>query len=709
MYRKLVVILFGMLGLALSAQNPSNADSIVSNAIAVVEKHSSFLDEYNADVYMRTYITTLNKNFLYKYIYLIPNFVLYDKKNNEAIIETTGSLHYQYPDNYEYDLTHVNGTLTSNSDIMMIPFNLLNINVYSDITNDQSFIMPLRKNTRKYYSYRIQNSFIKNGSLFYTIQYMPVFSSTKLLKGTFVLEDKTWKITEFFGIGKDLFLDFSIDIKMGETGIQKFFPEKFVIHRTHWYLGNKIQNRYVATIRYKDVILADGKAKKHSYDIGNKYKLRIDSIELDRDSAFWDSVRSVPLYTQEKKILTDLQEKIRLKKDSASNRNKTTELIARMLISDSRYRYKKTDIDYSGLLNPTMLGYSTYDGFSYRLRLGFKTYLPREKNLDISLYTSYTSRYKDPVGDLSNVFNYNPWRFGSLSLSVGKGNQAFSSAFTQEIQDSLKMKGLKFEDMFVNYYKDYYFRLYNNIEVLNGLQIGTGVDYHIRQASKKQEIYADLQAQEDKVLDVRRNFVPTLRLTWTPGQYYRREGREKIYVRSHYPTFKVEFAHSFKGVLGSTSVYNRMEFDISQNINLGLLQSLNYHIGAGMYSRQETEYFADFTYFAPYNYPRTWQDGIGGVFNQLPYNAYNAATSYAQAHVMYETPFLLFTLIPKLSRGVLLERIYFSQLYTPFIVSYSEIGYGIGNRFVNVAVFGSFYKLNFQQIGGKLVFLLGNR
>ena len=703
MYRKLFILLFCFLSIGLSAKKKTDSDTIISKVISTVERHSKIISEYEADVYMRTYIHTLNKNFLYKYIYLIPNFVLYDKKNNEAVMESKGQLHYHYPDNYEYDLTHVYGTLTSKSDIMMLPFNLLNVNVYSDVTNDGRFIMPLRTRTRKYYSYRVQSSFRKNGSLFYTIQYAPVYASAKLLKGTFVIDAKTWKVTEFFGIGKDLFLDFSIDIKMGEKGEARYLPKQFTIHRTHWYLGNKIQNRYIATIGYKEVVLTDSADIKHSFDIGDKYRLRIDSVELKRQHLFWDSVRTVPLYAGEKKILSESYSK----RDSINEKNKTTQLLTRVLISDSKYKYKKTDINYSGLLNPTMLGYSTYDGFSYTLKLSFKTRLKQDKSWGISLYSGYNSHYKDPVADLSTIYSYNPWRLGTLSFAMGKGNQTFSSTFTQEIQDSLKIKGLSFEDMFVNYYKDYYFRLYNSIEIVNGLQLDVGADYHIRQAKKKEDVYENLNTQEDKVLDIRRNFVPTIRVAWTPGQYYRREGREKIYVHSHYPTFKLELAQSFKDFLGSTSVYNRTEFDISQKVNLGLLRSINYHAGAGMYSRQETEYFADFTHFAPYNYPRTWEDGIGGVFNLLPYSVYNASTSYIQAHVMYETPFLFFTLLPKLSRGVLSERIYFSQLYTPFIVSYSEIGYGIGNRFVNVAVFGSFHKLNFQQIGGKVVFLLG--
>ena len=36
---------------------------------------------------MRAYVKTNKKNFLYKYTYLIPGFVLHDRKNEEGVIE----------------------------------------------------------------------------------------------------------------------------------------------------------------------------------------------------------------------------------------------------------------------------------------------------------------------------------------------------------------------------------------------------------------------------------------------------------------------------------------------------------------------------------------------------------------------------------------------------------------------------------------------
>ena len=205
-----------------------------------------------------------------------------------------------------------------------------------------------------------------------------------------------------------------------------------------------------------------------------------------------------------------------------------------------------------------------------------------------------------------------------------------------------------------------------------------------------------------KLFKRRKTFAPVLTLTWTPEQYYRFERRQKIYVRSRFPTMKVQFSKGLKGVLGSASEYNRLEFDISQNIQLDLMKSFQYHIGMGFFSNQKSEYFTDFEYFAKRNFPDTWDDGIGGVFNLLDRQFYNASDTYIQNHFMYESPFIILNLVPVLAKGVVTERLYLSHLFNPYIRSYAEFGYGIGNNFLNAAIFGSFHKLKFHEVGFKV-------
>ena len=67
-------------------------DVILDKAMKAAEKYSQTVEDYDAEVYMRIYVKTLKKNYLYRYTYLIPKFVLHDRNSNEGLIEVLGDL-----------------------------------------------------------------------------------------------------------------------------------------------------------------------------------------------------------------------------------------------------------------------------------------------------------------------------------------------------------------------------------------------------------------------------------------------------------------------------------------------------------------------------------------------------------------------------------------------------------------------------------------
>ena len=674
--------------------------------MSAAERYDGLLETYEADVYMRTYVETVKKNFFYKYTHLIPNFVLFDPKSDEAVIETISKLNYTYPNHYVQDVKHVKGTITRKKDIEMIPYNFLNINVYDETSFDDSFIMPLRFACAGYYTYNLRQTYTDKDKTYYTIEFTPIYETPKLLKGIFIIEHGTWRVVQFLAEGVDTMTSFSFQITMGDEWVTNYLPTDFVIFRTSSYLGNVVAIRYLANIKYNDVILRDYTVKEKTLNLSDYFKVRLDSVPIHNDSVFWKSTRAIPLQARESEVLANFEkkqsEKSKAAKTDSTNNNKKAQEFAQRMVMNSSYKYRSTQIGYSGLLNPSMIGYSTQDGLTYRQKIYFQTDFADKKSVQMNAFAGYMFKRKEFFSDVSFRWNYEPRFLGNVSLSVGNGNRTYSSLFVQQIQDSLNSQGLTFPDVSVDYYKDYYLRLFNDIEIANGFLLGTGVEYHIRRSAGKVSELTPVAGPAngiDNLFGTRYAFMPFLQLVWTHRQYYRFDGRQKIYVRSDYPTVKLELARSFKNILGSTSEYNRVEIDVSQNIPFGLIKLLQYHVGAGVFINQRTEYFADFVYFAKNNFPENWNDGIGGNFNLLRRNLYNASDSYIQAHVMYQSPFLIFKRIPFISEIILSERLYFSQLHTPQIVSYSEIGYGVGNRFFNAGIFSSFHKLTFKEIG----------
>ena len=695
-----------------SSESELSTDTILMRVMSSAEKYNDLVEHYSAEVYTRSYIETVKKNILYKYTHLIPQFVLHDPHSDEALIETISNFRFEHPNNYILDIQHVTGTLTKQKDIDMIPFKLLNINIYGETTNDESLFMPIRFSTAKYYRYELYQTFTEDDKTYYNIHYTPIYENPKLLKGSFIIERGTWRVIYFRGEGVDIFSDFSFEITMGDEWITNYLPISFTIYQTTSYLGNILAGRHLAKIEYKDIQLRQTQDKKKSLNISDFYKVRLDSVPIQNDTAFWNSYRPIPLQAKEHDVMNNFNAKQKNKQDKIENGDSITssniaKQMAQRMVLNSKYKYKSTRIGYSGLFNPLMMGYSSRDGITYRQKLSFNIDLSRNRTININALGGYMFRSKEFITDFTTTFNYEPMHLGSLSVSVGNGNPSYSSLFVEQIQDSLKNKDLSFEDISPRYFNDYYFKIFNTYELTNGLLLQTGIDYHIRKGESNS---IKLRSTEENLLPIedmfgtRRSFAPYIRFSWTPKQYYRYEGRQKIYVRSNFPTFKVELSRSFLDVLSSTSEYNRVEFDISQNIPVGLMHTIHYHMGAGIFINQKTEYFADFVYFSRKNFPENWDDKLGGGFNLLERNLYNATDSYIQGHLMFETPFLIMKNIPFISEFADKERIYLSQLYTPYIDSYTEIGYGIGNRFFNAGVFSSFHKTEFRKVGVRAAF-----
>ena len=214
------------------------------------ETYSEAVEEFEAEIYMRIYVETLKKNFLYRYTHLIPKFVLHDRDANEGLIEVLSDLKYNYPNNYTADIKQLAGTFSQKNVEEMLPSNLVHLNVYNEMSSNERFFMPLREASKRYYRYELKRTFTQDDIIFYTISFTPIYKSPKLLEGTFVLEKDTWRVMQFICEGVDLASEFSIELYMGNTLANQMLPVNAVIHQKFSYLGNVVTNRNLVNINY---------------------------------------------------------------------------------------------------------------------------------------------------------------------------------------------------------------------------------------------------------------------------------------------------------------------------------------------------------------------------------------------------------------------------------------------------------------------------
>lgn len=679
------------------------ADSVMKKVIEKAVGYERLVYKYNAEVYVKGHSEVLKKNILFRFA---PKIIPVDRKNRDNIFEMVSNMKFTAPNRFVHKIEAVNGTVFPNEKRQAEVLNFLNLNIYAPTAYNDEVILPLAKNAFKMYRFLLDTITEDSGFKIYKIRFEPRQWSQKLMYGYLYVLDGLWSVDKLDANGWIDFAEFNVVMQFGRGFNYFFLPKQMDLSLRYKVLGNVLVTDYTSTFEYKQVQWREiNQPVEKSLDLSQYYSIENDSVPVIKDSVYWDSKRKVPLTLEEQGLYKKSEER---HDDVGLLDTSRYVALTQKLINPMKFNYKSTQMKYSGLLNPFELGYSGSKGITYRQKLRLSKTLPNDQLIRFAPEIGFVFKRKELFFKVGGDWVFMPKRMGTLSLWVGNNNQGYSSEVTERINEILKDSTYKFDDLDVKYYKDYYVDLRSKIEVFNGFRVGVGLSYHYRKPVKMM----NNENVDDEITDLINkdygDFTPILNLEYTPRQYYRMDGKRKEYVRSDFPTISFEYARGIPNVWSSDSEYERLELDVQQNVKLGSLRFLSYHVGGGFFSNQKSVYFANFAFFARRNFPDSWADRMGGVFQLLEGYWYNASASYAQAHVMYESPFLLLPLLKKkiATKYVFSERFYFSQLYMPILPSYTEVGYGVGNHLFNIGVFASFNGCKYHRFGVKFAFEL---
>jgi len=673
------------------------ADSIIMKTLEFRDLYGKYIQEYDAQIYIKGNTQVLKKNKLFKYA---PDFLYWDKKGNNSFVESIVDVHYSAPNHFTQEIKAINGTKLNAEDIQERVMQFLNVNVYNPTIFNDRILFPTVKNPFKYYRFEYVNSIDTLEKTIHEIKIIPKIQSQKLISGSFYIIDGIWTIFQFDIEGKWEFSKFRVQTEFGLPKKNFLLPQKTAITFHLNLLGNETINYYFSQFEYHSVQFysSEKEQKSANYDLSDYFNIRTDSVPIIKDSLFWEANRPIPLSSYEESLIND-SDSIGVKEQQFWN-------FSRALVLPKKIKYDDTHFGYSGLLNPLKLAYSKMDGILYWQQFKLEKYYKSGKELKFNPNLGILFQKKEVYFSTPVHWLFAPEKMGEVYFSFENKNQSYSSKIINIINEQTP-RNIDFDDFDLEYYKHYHTDLNGKYEFLNGLLLQGGVDFDWYIPVKKKNV----NPASNEIVDIFQNqyraFTPIFGFKWTPQQYYRINGKKKEYIGSRFPTFSGEFARGINGVFKSNSYYERIEIDLQQKISVGLMRSFHYYAGAGWFTNTESVYFADFKNFRKRNIPQSWDDPIGGTFHLLRGDWYNASNSYVQAHFMYESPFALLRLFKGISKDILKERIYASQLYIPALPCYTEVGYGIGNFFFNAGAFVSLKQGQYESIGVKFEFELG--
>ena len=483
------------------AEQRAYADSIMDRVIFFAPFYERIVDEYKAELYIKGWANIRKKNHLLRFI---PSMFRIKKGVREYMMETYSELHYTAPDIYDQKVKASVGTTSELWELDGRLLEYFHINIYSSTLLYDKLLSPLAANAKKYYTYYIDSIMGEAHNREFRIRFMPKSKSFQLVGGYMIVSDNVWSVREIRFSGRSEMLRFNNQVRMGQVGSKdEFLPVHFNVDATFRLLGNVIDGSYTAVLDYKDIHQKDPAAAagrnrlKSKYDLSDSYTLLTDTNAYQRDTAYFNTLRPIPLTPHEQTLYEDFflrRDTLLYKKKPKNKRLEFWGQIGDALVSRYTVDFAKMgSVRCSPLINPLLLSYSGSNGFSYRQEFKYNRLFTGDRLLRVVPKLGYNFKRKEFYWSINSDFDYWPRKRAALHVSVGNGNRIYSSDVLEDLKaipDSI----FDFDQIHLDYFKDLYLHIRHSWEVVNGLTLDVGLSLHRRtevERSKFVLVYPD--------------------------------------------------------------------------------------------------------------------------------------------------------------------------------------------------------------------------
>lgn len=460
----------------------------------------------------------------------------------------------------------------------------------------------------------------------------------------------------------------------------------------------------------KSIQQSDTTRSKYKYERKlRNYQSRTDSMATLRDSLYWTGVRSIPLSEEE---LASYAYKKELTEDSVQGKKKRgfgNELLQILFVGKTySTRNKKAWITLKDLRS-YVPEYNFVDGLWVGATLETGLELGETTSLKFVPQAYYTTARKEWLGNGTLSLDYAPRNLGRFWLTGGITSSDYNTAIGESRLIN-SYSSLLFGRNDIRLFERKYLTVGNQVEIINSMLFTSVLDWE-RRSTLDNHVGKSMFGKEAKPnIPGNAGYVPmpendllkaTVSLSYTPAHYYRMIYGRKIYENSAYPTFSVLYQQAFKhgGEDRLTPSFKRLEFSIEQTIEFGMFNNLYWYVNGGMFWDKKDMQFADFRHFSTTRLPVTERAFTQG-FSMLGNYALSTNSRWAQANVMWSTPYLLIKHLPFLQRKHFDEALHLRTLLVKNQDVYSEVGYSIGLLDMGrIGVFVSFDKLEYRSTG----------
>lgn len=723
------------------AGNEDPAYTIMRKAIAKAAYHLQQLDSYSAQVYMK------GTGKLVDYPWLAKKMIEKEgiKKNQAFVVESVSEVTYTRPNKFEERVISIR---TDGIDKNASPAPFLQGSFYSPVINE--VVSPLSPAAFSYYKFEYLGTFEDRAYQVSEIKVTPRLRGDNVVEGTIFIVEDWWSIYSLNVKTTKLGITFDIQQVYAPIEDKAWLPvsNQFKVHGK--IMGFEFAGDYIATLsNYKitlnpklivpkmDVIdekvekkeakaiekknknkdqdlqerLASGQeitrkelrqllkeAEKEEFkqlkepEVVSETTYKIDSGAYKGDSAYWASIRPVPLSEDEVMGYQAMDSMaVEQRKKEAGDTIQRNENNKRgfqpwdLLIGDS-YRISK----HSNLqIEFPQVWFNTVEGYYLLYRLNYGIQL--QDSLRTRINIRPTARYSFAREKVSGNINFNMRnRHYRLRVEGGRYMQQFNADEPILPVVNTFMTLLLEENLMKIYERDYLDVLYRR-KLNDKYTIQTDWTWARRRAmvnnSNHKWIDRDKikgytpNAPENFEADTtgfatHEGFTGSVLITARPWLKYRIRNGRKSQIDHSTPTLSLLYKKGFDNIFGSDIKFDQVELGANHSFNVGVRGRFDFNLRAGTFLNSDSVAFMDYKHFLGNRTPFSTSDPAGS-FRLMDYYLYSTSDKYLALIAHYNFRRFLVTSIYELRMLGIRENVFVNYLATPTSKNYTEVGYSI--------------------------------
>jgi hypothetical protein len=417
---------------------------------------------------------------------------------------------------------------------------------------------------------------------------------------------------------------------------------------------------------------------------------KIDSGAFKKDSAYWATIRPIPLTREEVKGYekSDSLAKIERAKEQGDTLKPSKHKGFQpwdILIGDSYKIGKHSNFTIS---TPTG-GFNTVEGFNAIYKLAIGTVLQDTNRTRLSLTPVLRYSFaREKLSGFATVRISNKKQ--RIELDGGRYVHQFNpdipilpivNTFTTLLLEQNLMKIFERDFVELRYRKvlSPFLTVSSNWNWAERRELSNSTSFTLVDR-KHIEGYTSNRPENEEVgtteFMTNQAFVGSVRISAKPWLKYRIRNGFKYAIQSSSPTLILDYRKGFNAIAESDVDFDQIELGVKHEVKMGARGKVDFSFRGGMFLNTRQMYFQDFKHFLG---NQTWfvtTDPVGS-FRLLDYYKYSTADKYFVGNVHYQFRKFLVSNIPIVRLAGIRENVFINYLATPTSKNYTEVGYSI--------------------------------